>query len=175
MRKLVNAGSAVSIRLALQRFFAHTDFVPSKTSISRRSRPGSARPFKDSRPDTLAFMLSTLSTDGNRCSGRRDSAEEPRVPVNWFGIILSDKRKLRMQWVEDDIAFSSLGDDTWYSKDRGSVFLDPSISESPRGGHVLRVPVPNRVDRNRLDGHITDTRESFAGNLIPFRTKNYVD
>ena len=42
--------------------FARTDFVPSKTSISRRSSPGSAAPFKDSRPDTLAFMLSTLST-----------------------------------------------------------------------------------------------------------------
>jgi hypothetical protein len=38
------------------------DFVLSKTSISRRSRPGSAAPFKDSRPDTLAFMLSTLNT-----------------------------------------------------------------------------------------------------------------
>jgi methyltransferase (TIGR00027 family) len=29
----------------------------------RRSRPGSAPPFKDSRPDTLAFMLSTRSTN----------------------------------------------------------------------------------------------------------------
>ena len=29
----------------------------------RRSRPGSAAPFKDSRPDTLVFMLSTLSTN----------------------------------------------------------------------------------------------------------------
>jgi hypothetical protein len=28
-----------------------------------RSRPGSAAPFKDSRPDTLAFMSSTLSTN----------------------------------------------------------------------------------------------------------------
>ena len=59
----MNVRSAVSSRLALQRFFARTDFVPSKTSISRRSRPGSAAPFKDSRPDTLAFMLSTLSTN----------------------------------------------------------------------------------------------------------------
>jgi hypothetical protein len=50
-------------RLALQRFFARTDFVPSKTSLSRRSRPGSAASLKDSRPDTLAFMSSTLSTD----------------------------------------------------------------------------------------------------------------
>ena len=48
---------------ALQRFFARTDFAPSKTSVTRRSRPGSAAPFKDSRPDTLAFMLSTLSTN----------------------------------------------------------------------------------------------------------------
>src|ERR1700676_2052943 len=62
----MNVQSAVSSRLALQRFFARTDFVPSKTSISRRSRPGSAAPFKDSRPDTLAFMLSTLSTNGTR-------------------------------------------------------------------------------------------------------------
>src|SRR5271163_4302586 len=59
----MNVRSAVLSRLALQRFFARTDFVPSKTSISRRSRPGSAAPFKDSRPDTLAFMLSTLSTE----------------------------------------------------------------------------------------------------------------
>src|SRR5207248_7554961 len=38
----MNVRSAVSSRLALQRFFARTDLVPSKTSISRRSRPGSA-------------------------------------------------------------------------------------------------------------------------------------
>ncbi len=57
----MNVRRAVSSRLALQRFFARTDFVPSKTSVSRRSRPGSAAPFKDSRPDTLAFMSSTLS------------------------------------------------------------------------------------------------------------------
>ena len=63
LRKLMNVRSAVSSRRALQRFFARTDFVPSKTSISRRSRPGSAAPFKDSRPDTLVFMLSTLSTN----------------------------------------------------------------------------------------------------------------
>ena len=35
---------------------------------ARRSRPGSAAPFKDSRPDTLGFMLSTLSTNGTRSS-----------------------------------------------------------------------------------------------------------
>src|SRR5271169_2337227 len=62
----MNVRSAVSSRPALQRFFARTDFVPSKTSISRRSRPGSAAPFKDSRPDTLAFVLSTLNTNGTR-------------------------------------------------------------------------------------------------------------
>src|SRR6516225_3211922 len=58
----MNVGPAVSSRLALQRFFARTDFVTAKTSISRRSRPGSAAPFKGSRPDRLVFMLSTLST-----------------------------------------------------------------------------------------------------------------
>jgi hypothetical protein len=36
--------------------------LTSKTSISRRSSPGSAAPFKGSRPDRLVFMLSTLST-----------------------------------------------------------------------------------------------------------------
>src|SRR3974377_1976679 len=61
----MNVRSAVSSRLVLQRFFTRTDFVPSKTSISRRSRPGSAASLKDSRPDTLAFMLSTLSTNLN--------------------------------------------------------------------------------------------------------------
>ena len=59
----MNLWAAVSSRLAWQRFFAHTDFPPSKTSISRRSRPGSAPPFKDSRPDTSALMLSTPSTN----------------------------------------------------------------------------------------------------------------
>ena len=58
----MNAGLAVSSRLALQRFFAHTDFLTSKTLISRRSSPGSAAPFKGSRLDRLVFMLSTLST-----------------------------------------------------------------------------------------------------------------
>jgi hypothetical protein len=88
--------------------------------------------------------------------------------MNWFGIIISDERELRMQWVEDDIAFSSVGDDAWYSKDRGSVFLEPWVSESPRGDHVLGLPVLNCVDRNRLDGHIAGTQLSLAGNLIPF-------
>ena len=36
LRKLVNVQAAVSSRLALQRFFAHTDLVPSKTSTSRK-------------------------------------------------------------------------------------------------------------------------------------------
>jgi len=65
-RPLEAAGAPAVLVLsygAWQRFFARTDFVPSKTSISRRSRPGSAAPFKDSRPDTPAFMLSTLSTN----------------------------------------------------------------------------------------------------------------
>src|SRR5262252_3726337 len=37
--KWVNVGPAVSNRRALQRFFARTDSVTSKASISRRSRP----------------------------------------------------------------------------------------------------------------------------------------
>jgi hypothetical protein len=44
-------------RLALQRFFARTDFVKSKTSISRRLGPGSATLFKGSRLATQAFTL----------------------------------------------------------------------------------------------------------------------
>src|SRR5580692_1126238 len=71
----MNDRSAVSSRLALQRFFARTDFVPSKTSISRRSRPGSATPFKDSRPDTLVFMLSTLSTNGRHLNSRTETGK----------------------------------------------------------------------------------------------------
>src|ERR1700751_2257034 len=72
----MNIRSAFSSRLALQRFFARTDFVPSKTSISRRSRPGSAAPFKDSHPGTLAFMLSTLSASqaAKRVAGCEDAA-----------------------------------------------------------------------------------------------------
>jgi hypothetical protein len=69
--------------------------------------------------------------------------------MNRFGIISPDARKLRMQWVEDDIAFSSVGDDTWYAKDRGSVFLNPSVSEDPRGDHILGVPVLNLVNHVR--------------------------
>src|SRR6266446_590497 len=74
--------------------------------------------------------------------------------MNGFGIIGPHKRKLRMLRVEDDIALSSVGDDTWYSKNRGSVFLNPSISESPGGDHILGVPVPNLVNGNSLDGDI---------------------
>ena len=58
----MNIRSADSSRLAWQRFFTRTDFVPSKTSIFRRSGPGLAAPFKGSRPDRLVFMLSTLNT-----------------------------------------------------------------------------------------------------------------
>src|SRR5262245_59715215 len=58
----MKVGPAVSSPPALQRFFARTDLRTSKTSISRRSRPGSSAPFKGSRPDRLVFMLSTLST-----------------------------------------------------------------------------------------------------------------
>ena len=59
LRKWMSAGPAVSSRVAWQRSFTRTDFLPSKTSASRRSRPGSAAPFKDSHPDTSGFMLST--------------------------------------------------------------------------------------------------------------------
>ena len=58
----MNVGPAVSSRPASQRFFARTDFVTLTTSISRKSRPGSAAPFKGSLPDRLVFMLSTLSS-----------------------------------------------------------------------------------------------------------------
>src|ERR1700683_3979503 len=58
----MNAGPAVSSRLTWQRIFARTDFVTSKTPISRKSRPGSATPFKGSLRDRLVFMLSLLST-----------------------------------------------------------------------------------------------------------------
>src|SRR5215831_3715770 len=58
----MNLWPAVSSRPALQRFFARTDFVTSKTSISWRSGPDSAAPFKGSRPDRLVFMLYTLRT-----------------------------------------------------------------------------------------------------------------
>src|SRR5258707_15434105 len=84
----MNVRSAVSSRLALQRFFTPTDLVPSKTSISRRSRPGSAAPFKDSRPDTLAFMLSTLSINWTRSSIaiQIQSPSTPTYPVYvWTG------------------------------------------------------------------------------------------
>jgi len=62
LEKIDKRWPAVSSRLELQRFFARTDFVTSKTSISRKSRPGSATPFKGSLPDRLVFRLSTLST-----------------------------------------------------------------------------------------------------------------
>lgn len=85
---------------------------------------------------------------------RRDSAEEPRIPMNRFGIIGPYQRELRMPRVEDDIALSSVGDDTWHSKNRGSAFLNPSISEGSGGDHILGIPVLNRVNGNGLDGHI---------------------
>jgi len=68
--KWMNVGQAVSSPLALQRYFARTDFLTSKTSISNRSRLGSAVPFKGSRPDRLVFMLSTLSTSRGAKRGR---------------------------------------------------------------------------------------------------------
>jgi hypothetical protein len=36
-------------------------------------------------------------------------------------------------------ALSTAGDDTWYSKNRGPVFLNPSISESSGADHILGV------------------------------------
>ncbi len=58
LKKIDEHSVSLSNRLTLQRFFARTDFVPSKTSISRRSRPSSAATFNDSRTETLVFMLS---------------------------------------------------------------------------------------------------------------------
>ncbi len=68
-----------------------------------------------------------------------------------FRIISPNKRKFRMCGVEDDIAFSSVRDDTWHSKNRGSIFLNPSISESSGGDHIRGVPVLNHIDRNGFD------------------------
>src|SRR5580704_12625256 len=102
----MNVRSAGSSRLAWQRFFARTDFVPSKTSISRRSRPGSAGPFKDLRLDILAFMLSTLSTNESGAAGHRSVAEalqgllagcsyvsDVRTGIELFGNILRPARQ----------------------------------------------------------------------------------
>ena len=90
----MNVGPAVSSRLALQRFFARTDFVTSKTSISRRSGPGSVAPFKGSRPDRLVFMLSALSTSqaakrgahGNNISLVRDIVKVPGNECSLFSL-----------------------------------------------------------------------------------------
>jgi methyltransferase (TIGR00027 family) len=78
LRRWANVRSAGLNLLVLQRFFARTDFALSKTSVSRKSRPGLAAPFKDSRPDTPVFVLSTLSQFLSSCipkpmfSSRRD-------------------------------------------------------------------------------------------------------
>jgi len=77
----MNAGPAVSSRLALQRFFARTDFLKSKISISRRSGPGSATPFKGSRPDRLVFMSSTLSTRQGAKTGAHDDISAIRTNI----------------------------------------------------------------------------------------------
>jgi methyltransferase (TIGR00027 family) len=61
LRRRMSLAPPGSSRPALQRFFARTDFLRSKASVSRRSRRGSAAPFKSSRPERLVFMLSTLS------------------------------------------------------------------------------------------------------------------
>ena len=82
-------------------------------------------------------------------ANRRDSAEEPRISIDRFGIISPNKRKFRMHRVEDDIAPSPVDDNTWCSKDRSSSLLNPSISESSGGDHILGVPV-----FNLFDGHI---------------------
>src|SRR6202000_2561349 len=76
LRKLGNVGPADSIQPVSQRCSARTDFVISKTSVSRRSGPGSATPFKGSRPDTLVFMLSTLRT--SQTARKAKSSEWPR-------------------------------------------------------------------------------------------------
>jgi hypothetical protein len=99
----------------------------------------------------LNVFLRKIQIDTLDC---RDSAEKPCVPMNRLEIISPDESKLRMLRVEDDIALSTAGDDTWYSKNRGPVFLNPSISESSGGDHIRGVPVPNLVDRNGLDSHI---------------------
>src|SRR5215510_4591427 len=81
----MNVGPAVSSRLALQRFFDRTDFVTSKTSIFRRSGPGSAAPFKGSRPDRLVFTLSTLDTSQ---AARRCLTPRPQRPSHLRSILM---------------------------------------------------------------------------------------
>ena len=50
----------------LQFATGRTDFLTSKTSVSRRSGPGSATPLKALHPDRLVFMSSTLSTRSHK-------------------------------------------------------------------------------------------------------------
>src|SRR5215471_6414578 len=80
----MSVGPAVSSRLALQRFFARTDFVTSKTSISRRSRPGSAAPFKGLRRDRLVFTLSTLNTRQAAKRGVHGNNIKARLEMLWL-------------------------------------------------------------------------------------------
>src|SRR5258708_23103478 len=95
-----------------------------------------------------------------RRRAERDSAEEPRIPMNRFGSLRMDESKRRMLRVEDDIVFSPASDDTWNSKNRSSVLLNPLISESSGADHILGVPAPNLINRNGLNGHIVRNHDA---------------
>ena len=57
------------------------------------------------------------------------TAEETFVPIDSFGSASFNQRKLGMDGVKEEVILSARGDDAWYSQDRRSILLNPSVTE----------------------------------------------
>jgi hypothetical protein len=74
------------------------------------------------------------------------AAEETFVPIDRFGSASFDERKLGMERVKEQVILSARGDDAWYSQDRRSILLNPSVTEGAGPTHVFRIPVRHLGD-----------------------------
>jgi hypothetical protein len=74
------------------------------------------------------------------------AAEETFVPIDRFGSASFDQRKLGMERVKKEVILSTRGDDAWYSQDRRSILLNPSVTERAGGTHVFCIPVRDLGD-----------------------------
>jgi hypothetical protein len=67
--------------------------------------------------------------------------EETFVPIDRFWSASFNQRKLGMERVKEEVILSARGDYAWYSQDRRSILLNPSVTESAGRPHVFRIPI----------------------------------
>ena len=74
--------------------------------------------------------------------------------MNSFGRPGGNQRELRVQYIEDQVAFAASRNHTRHLQDRSSLLLNPPISKCSGGRHIFSIPTLNGSDQNILYRYI---------------------